>query len=110
MVPTFVRQRFQFALVRGTALYQAVHCDATGHLLVVRRPGLHRGPCRGGARCDARTGKIRPPQFSFRSDGCMETPVLNRIAVTAPIHLRTELLGERVASGESPSQNFTKLS
>jgi hypothetical protein len=36
----------------------------------------------------------------------METPVLNRIAVTASIHLRAELLGERVASGESTSQNF----
>ena len=30
-------------------------------------------------------GKIRPPQFSFRSDGCVEAPVLNRIAVTALI-------------------------
>src|SRR5215469_13748831 len=24
---------------------------------------LHRGLCRGGPRCDARMGKIRPPQF-----------------------------------------------
>jgi hypothetical protein len=53
-------------------------------------------------------GKIRPPQFSFRSDGCVEAPVLNRIAVTALIHFRTELLGERVASGESSSQSFNK--
>ena len=35
-------------------------------------------------------GKIRPPQFSFGSDGCVEAPVLNRIAVTAFIHFRTE--------------------
>ena len=51
---------------------------------------------------------IRPPQFSFRSDGRVEAPVLNRIAFTALIHLRRELLGKRVASGESTSQNFNK--
>ena len=36
--------------------------DAAGHLLAATTPH-YRGPCRGGPRCDARMGKIRPPQF-----------------------------------------------